>query len=289
MTPEQGAGILSLILNGMVYNILQEKPGSCPGIHHVLKQIKKDVRRIQKIWLHITCVPYHPVLSMEHTKIFKDHPFLSRTLKLALPSALVAAELVFLYFFLGPASFFIVAGLMVAYILPPAGKETVIPAGILLGIPWWLMALSIMMIDIETALFMGWNFDLALKIPVLGRVMESFIEKADQFIKDKTWLKKLYFTGIVVLVMMPVMGSGGIRGTIIGNLLGMAKIPLFLAIVTGAFIGCFGIALATVFLQELFLRSILLGTAVVAGIIIIAFTAWYLRKAYSASYSPAKK
>jgi hypothetical protein len=146
-----------------------------------------------------------------------------------------------------------------------------------------------MMIDIETALFMGWNFDLALKIPVLGRVMASFIEKADQFIKDKPWLKKLYFTGIVVLVMMPVMGSGGIRGTIIGNLLGMAKIPLFLAIVTGAFIGCFGIALATVFLQELFLRSILLGTAVVAGIIIIAFTAWYLRKAYSASYSPAKK
>jgi hypothetical protein len=217
---------------------------------------------------------------MELTKILKDHPFLTRTLKLTLPFALVATELTFLYFFLGPASFFIVVGLMVAYILPPAGKETVIPAGILLGIPWWLMALSIMMIDIETALFMGWNFDLALRIPVLGRIMESFIEKADQFIKDKPWLKKLYFTGIVVLVMMPVMGSGGIRGTIIGNLLGMAKIPLFLAIVTGAFIGCFGIALATVFLQELFIRSILLGTAVVAGIIIIALAIWFLRRSY---------
>jgi hypothetical protein len=217
---------------------------------------------------------------MELTKILKDHPFLTRTLKLTLPFALVATELTFLYFFLGPASFFIVVGLMVAYILPPAGKETVIPAGILLGIPWWLMALSIMMIDIETALFMGWNFDLALKIPVLCRMIESFIEKADQFIKDKPWLKKLYFTGIVVLVMMPVMGSGGIRGTIIGNLLGMAKIPLFLAIVTGAFIGCFGIALATVFLQELFIRSILLGTAVVAGIIITALAIWFLRRSY---------
>jgi hypothetical protein len=216
---------------------------------------------------------------MASTNILNNRPFLTRTLKLTLPCALVATELAFLYFFLGPASFFIVTGLMVAYILPPAGKETVIPAGILLGIPWWVMALSIMMIDIETALFMGWNFDLALKIPVLGRVMASFIVKADQFIRDKPWLKKLYFTGIVVLVMMPVMGSGGIRGTIIGNLLGMAKIPLFLAIVTGAFIGCFGIALATVFLQELFLRSILLGTAVVAGIIIIAFAIWYFRKA----------
>ena len=93
-------------------------------------------------------------------------------------------------------------------------------------------------------------------------------------------VKKLYFSGIVVIVMMPVMGSGGIRGTIIGNLLGMQKIPLFLAIVTGAFIGCFGIALAAVFLQELFIQSILLGTAAVVGIIIITLTGWFYWKAY---------
>jgi uncharacterized membrane protein len=143
-----------------------------------------------------------------------------------------------------------------------------------------------MMIDIETALFMGWNFDLALKIPVLGRIMESFIEKSDAFIKEQPWIKNLYFTGIVVLVMMPVMGSGGIRGTIIGNLLGMQKIPLFLAIVTGAFIGCFGIALAAVFLQELFIQSILLGTAVVVGITIITLIGWFYGKAYRKRIHP---
>ncbi len=147
-----------------------------------------------------------------------------------------------------------------------------IPAGIFLGIPWWLMALSIMMIDVETALFMGWNFDLALKIPVLGSLMKSFIGKSDEFIKERQWVKSFYFTGIVVLVMIPFMGSGGIRGSIIGNLLGMQKIPLFLAIVTGSFIGCFGIALAALFLQELFMQSILLGIAGVAGIIIVTLT-----------------
>ncbi|HWS22330.1 MAG TPA: small multi-drug export protein [Methanoregula sp.] len=217
---------------------------------------------------------------MEYAEILRDKPFLVRTLKLSLPLALVAIEIAFLYFFLDYPSFLIVIGLMIAYILPPAGKETVIPAGILLGIPWWLMALSIMMIDIETALFMGWNFDLALKIPVLGRIMESFISKADEFIKERPWLKKLYFTGIVVFVMVPVTGSGGIRGTIIGNLLGMEKIPLFLAIATGAFIGCFGIALATVFLQELFLQSILLGIAAVMVIIIITLIGWFYWKGY---------
>ncbi len=39
----------------------------------------------------------------------------------------------------------------------------------------------------------------------------------------------------------------------------MQKTTVFLAIVTGAFVGCFGIALGTLFLQDLFLQSILLG------------------------------
>jgi uncharacterized membrane protein len=210
--------------------------------------------------------------SMAYTEILKDNPLRLRTLKLTLPFAIAATQIAFLYIFLDYPSFLIVIGLMIAYILPPAGKETVIPAGIFLGIPWWLMALSIMMIDVETALFMGWNFDLALKIPVLGSLMESFIGKADEFIKERPWVKNFYFTGIVVLVMIPFMGSGGIRGSIIGNLLGMQKIPLFLAIVTGSFIGCFGIALAALFLQEMFMQSILLGIAGVAGIIIVTLT-----------------
>jgi hypothetical protein len=212
---------------------------------------------------------------MAYTEILKDNPLRLRTLKLTLPFAIAATQVALLYFFLDYSSFLIVIGLMIAYILPPAGKETVIPAGIFLGIPWWLMALTIMMIDIETALFMGWNFDLALKIPVLGSLMESFIGKSDEFIKERPWVKNLYFTGIVVLVMVPFMGSGGIRGSIIGNLLGMQKIPLFLAIVTGSFVGCFGIALAAVFLQELFIQSILLGIAGMAGIIIVTLTALY--------------
>jgi hypothetical protein len=217
---------------------------------------------------------------MVYTEILKEKRSFVRILKLTVPFAIVAIEVAFLYFYLDYASFLIVIGLMIAYILPPAGKETVIPAGIFLGIPWWLMASSIMMIDIETALFMGWNFDLALKIPVLGSMMESFIGKSDEFIKERPWVKNLYFTGIVVIVMMPVMGSGGIRGSIIGSLLGMQKIPLFLAIATGAFIGCFGIALATVFLQELFIQSILLGIVALVGIIIIILTAGHFWKVY---------
>jgi hypothetical protein len=220
---------------------------------------------------------------MEYTKLLKFPPGLTGILKITLPFVIVAIQVVLLYIFLEQIPFFIIIGLMITYLLPPAGKETVIPAGIALGIPWWLIALSIMMIDIETALFMGWNFDLALKIPVLGGIMESFIEKAREFIRDQPWLKKIYFAGIVVIVMTPVMGSGGIRGSIIGQLLGMQKIPIFLAIFIGAFIGCFGIALGAVFLQELFVKSIIFGTAAVAGLIVIALAGWFYHKSYHSS------
>jgi hypothetical protein len=211
---------------------------------------------------------------MEYPDIFRTPLYTQSILKLTLPFGILAIHLVLLYFFLDPTAFLVTIGLMVAYVLPPAGKETVIPAGIALGIPWWLIAVSITMIDLETALFMGWNFELLLKLPMLGKALESFIRKTRDFIAEQPWLKKIYFAGIVVLVMVPVLGSGGIRGSIIGQLLGMQKTTVFLAIVIGAFFGCFGIALGALFLQELFLQSILSGITAVAGLIIIALLGW---------------
>jgi uncharacterized membrane protein len=212
--------------------------------------------------------------------LHNHHPLLVRVLKLSIPGAIAFSQLALLSYFIDPASFVIILGLMTAYILPPAGKETVIPAGIALGIPWWLIAVSIMMIDVETALFMGWNFEIGLKLPLLGSSMESVIQKARQFIRENPWIKKLYFTGIVILVMMPVLGSGGIRGSIIGQLLGMEKRQVFLAIITGAFIGCFGIALGTLFLQELFLQSFLLGVIALAVLMVVFISGWYYWKFY---------
>ncbi len=141
--------------------------------------------------------------------------------------------------------FLTMIGLMVAYLLPPAGKETVIPIGIALGIPWWYMALSIVLIDIETGLFMALNFDVAYRIPLFGPLLSDLTKKTQQFIADHHWLTGLWFFAIVLMVMVPVLGSGGIRGSIAGKLLGMNNLLVFLAILAGALIGCFGIALGS--------------------------------------------
>ena len=141
--------------------------------------------------------------------------------------------------------FFTMLGLMVAYLLPPSGKETVIPLGIALGIPWWYMALSIVMVDVETGLFMALNFDLAYRIPFLGPLLSDLTNKTEQFITNHRWLAGLWFFAIVLMVMVPVFGSGGIRGSIAGKLLGMTTLLVFFAILAGALIGCFGIALGS--------------------------------------------
>jgi uncharacterized membrane protein len=89
------------------------------------------------------------------------------------------------------------------------------------------------------------NFDLAYKIPYLGSLLTKLTEKTRIFFTAHKWLVGLNFTAVVLMVMVPVLGSGGVRGSIAGKLLGMSNYLVFLAVLTGALIGCFGIALAS--------------------------------------------
>ena len=168
-----------------------------------------------------------------------------RAIALLIPVLVVIIHIGIMAVTLPQAQFFTMLGLIAAYLLPPAGKETVIPIGIALGIPWWYMALSIVMIDVETGLFMALNFDLAYRIPYLGPLLSDLTKKTEQFILDHHWLAGLWFFAIVLMVMVPVLGSGGIRGSIAGKILGINNLLVFLAILIGSLIGCFAIALGS--------------------------------------------
>ena len=168
-----------------------------------------------------------------------------RVIALLLPALLILVHLAVMYFTLRYDQFLIVTGLIVAYLLPPAGKETVIPLGIALGIPWWYIALAIAVVDSETGLFMALNFDLAYRIPWLGGLLAKFTDKTSMFLKNHLWIEGLSVFGIMLMVMVPFLGSGGIRGSVAGKLLGLNAYLVFIAIVSGAVIGCIGIALGS--------------------------------------------
>jgi len=168
-----------------------------------------------------------------------------RAVALLLPFLVLAVHISVMALTLPQPEFAAMLGLMTAYMLPPAGKETVIPLGIALGIPWWYMALSIVMIDVETGLFMALNFDVAYRIPYLGPLLADLTKKTKEFLDAHRWLAGLWVFAIILMVSVPFFGSGGIRGSIAGKLLGMSTLLTFLAILTGALIGCFAMALGS--------------------------------------------
>jgi uncharacterized membrane protein len=195
--------------------------------------------------------------------LFSANTILDRGLRLALPFLLLALHLLVLFLAFGSGTMLSIATLMLVYELPPAGKETVIPLGILLGFPWWAIAGSIALVDGEVGLFMVWNFDLAERIPLLGSWIRRFILAGREYLAERPWLSRLYFFGIVVMVMVPFFGSGGVRGSIVGRLLGMSRREVMAAITMGAVIGSFGIAVATLYLQQAFIENLFTGAAAV--------------------------
>ena len=212
--------------------------------------------------------------------IFSPSPLADRGIRFLIPFLLLALHLLALSLAFGTGTMLAIATLMLIYELPPAGKETVIPAGILLGYPWWAVAGSIALVDVEVGLFMVWNFDLAEGVPVLGPWIRRFIGGGREFLAGRPWLTGLYFFGIVLMVMVPFFGSGGVRGSIAGRLLGMSRREVMGAIATGAVVGSFGIALGALFLQQAFIDNLFLGAAAVLVLIAAGIAIYWVVKRF---------
>jgi len=182
--------------------------------------------------------------------------------------------------------------LIIAYFFPPFGKETVIPLGVGIlekgiTVPFLnlnisagqvnpiLMALSIAFVDIVVALFLVWNYDLAKKIPIIGKFIVKIEDKGKNVETKYGWIKPLRFIGIVLFVMVPFQGSGGLVGSIVGRLIGMKPWSTFLAISIGAIVGCLLIALfAQVFLIFIEINTTL--TLILLAIIILIIIIYFL-------------
>ena len=168
--------------------------------------------------------------------------------------------------------------LVSAYFFPPLGKETIIPTGVALGINPLVMALSIAFVDIIVALFLIWNYDLAKKIPIVGKFMIK-VENIGKNSSDKYgWIIPLRFIGIVLFVMIPFQGSGGMVGSIVGRFIGMKPWNTFLAITTGSIIGCVTIAFFADVILSIFSKNIIQGILIVIIILIIGVIIFVYKK-----------
>ena len=168
--------------------------------------------------------------------------------------------------------------LVSAYFFPPLGKETIIPTGVALGINPLVMALSIAFVDIIVALFLIWNYDLAKKIPIVGKFMIKVENIGKNSSEKYSWIIPLRFIGIVLFVMIPFQGSGGMVGSIVGRFIGMKPWNTFLAITTGSIIGCVTIAFFADAILNIFSKNIIQGVLIVIIILIIGIIIFVYKK-----------
>ena len=222
----------------------------------------------------------------------KSDPYIT-FLKFLIPFAIAILGMIFLYLLIDSESAGKLFLLMFAYFFPPLGKESIIPIGVSggeLNIPIinqhivvpeinpLIMAITIAFVDIVVALFLLWNYDLAKKIPLIGKFMIK-VESIGKSSSDKySWIKPLRFIGIVLFVMVPFQGSGGLVGSIIGRLIGMKPLNTFFAISIGAIVGCLLIAYFADAILSVFVTNFLYGLLIIIILLIIGIMVLIYRK-----------
>lgn len=128
-------------------------------------------------------------------------------------------------------------GLSVAYLMPPAGLESVVPVGVGLGIHPVLMAYLVTVVDLACAAFISWNFELARRMPLLGRYIALVESKGARLLDASTAARAGVWAALLLFIVVPFKGSGGITGAIVGKAVGMRPLPLASALSIGAFAG----------------------------------------------------
>ena len=213
--------------------------------------------------------------------------------KFFLPFVIGILGILSLYFIVEDESAGKLFFLMFAYFFPPLGKETIIPIGVGGGeitLPFTnelvivpsinplIMALTIAFVDIVVALFLLWNYDLTKKIPIIGDFIIK-VEKIGRSSSEKyAWIRPLRFIGIILFVMVPFQGSGGMVGSILGRLFGMKPVNTFCAISIGAVVGCLLIAYFADAILSVFVKNFLFGLLIIIIILVIGIMIWIYKK-----------
>ena len=197
----------------------------------------------------------------------------NRYLRLLIPPLLAIIFFILCFLILSRDRMLILGGLMIAYFIPPSGKESLIPIGIGLGIPWWLMALTLTLLDVITSLFMIMNFALMIRVPRLGPWIEKTTAMGREFMEERPWMARWRIPGVAFFVMLPLQGTGGVGATVVGLMAGLTPGEILIAVAIGAAIESLAFALGSELIWRLILENLVLGLTValaaIAGTILL--------------------
>jgi uncharacterized membrane protein len=200
--------------------------------------------------------------------------------KVAIPFVIPAIVFVVLYFLISYSRFLQMGAMSLLYLFPPLGKESIIPSGIGYGFTRAQMTGLIFMVDVVCAMFISWNLPLAKRIPGIGHIL-TWVEKKGRETLDKNpRLHTVSWIGLVLWVMVPFQGSGGITASVIGRAIGMRASRVISAVGVGALIAGFLIATAAKHGIEIFRENWLAGVVMMVAVAIVTVILYMLYKRY---------
>ena len=207
-----------------------------------------------------------------------------RVFKVIFPLALWFSSLLFAHLLMvraGDADRWFTLSFM--YLIPPLGKEVIIPMGISEGYPPLLMAFTVTFVDIWVAMIISWNYWYLEKIPKVGGLLKKTEDKGAALLAKSPAAGKGTWWAIVALGLIPFLGAGGFLGAIIGKFIGMKPIQIISAVATGAFLSGLMYAYAADALFKAFENYPWLTLIVLVILIIGFYGAYRFYKAANAS------
>jgi len=159
--------------------------------------------------------------------------------------------------------------LMLAYSLPPFGKESIIPTAIAMGITPVTMLLLIIYIDITFAVLIIWNYDLIYKMPLFGGILRKIEVMGMKAWEKNTWASNVIFLGLIFFVFIPFHGTGATTSAVIGRAVGIKPLKVFVAITIGSITGASFVVLFSNAFRIIFGKEILLVLCVILMIVIL--------------------
>jgi uncharacterized membrane protein len=86
------------------------------------------------------------------------------------------------------------------------------------------------------------------RLHLIGRALKEAHQRAGETLRTYPGLRRLAFWGVLILVFLPIPGSGAFTGTLVGRLVGMSRTATLLSVTAGAGLAVIAYASVAVFL-----------------------------------------
>ncbi|MDE2518309.1 MAG: small multi-drug export protein [Methanocorpusculum sp.] len=213
-------------------------------------------------------------------------PYYQPTLRIRLIAtggvlAVFGAMLSFFFLTMPLNIFYEFIGFLGLYMMPGFGKESIVPLAMAFGISWWQITVGIIVGDMVLAIIIAYNFDLLLRIPLLGHLLRYFTTKTNEVLRKHLWIKGLSLIGLFLFMYIPFMGSSAINTTIVGRLLSVPPKVLLTIVFVGSILATLTMAVGMHAVLELWAANPLYAVIAVVLVIAAAVVCWKLWQRYT--------